>query len=123
MRGEEGRLRTDLVAQALGGNDGDFIADALVGLEVEGELGVVALDDDLGRLLDRLRPDATHVGSGGCVGEGVVGGWRGSCRVVRRWRFEFAVRDDGGDCAARAKPTEFGTEDGESVRPGRRWRA
>lgn len=50
-----------LVPQPLGRNNGDLIADALVGLEVEGELRVVALDDDLGRLLDRLRPDATHV--------------------------------------------------------------
>ena len=49
-----------LVAQALAGNDGDFIADTLVGLEVEGELGVVPLDDDLGGLLNGLCPDATH---------------------------------------------------------------
>ena len=57
-----------LVPQPLAGNHGDLIADALVGLEVESELGVVALDDDLGRLLDRLRPDATHV----CGGEWVL---------------------------------------------------
>jgi hypothetical protein len=31
-----------LVAQALGGNDGDLIADTLVGVEVKGEAGVVA---------------------------------------------------------------------------------
>lgn len=49
-----------LVAQPLAGNDSNLIADALVGLEVEGEARVVALDDDLGRLLDRLSPDATH---------------------------------------------------------------
>lgn len=49
-----------LVAQALAGNDSNLIADALVGLEVESEARVVALDDDLGRLLDRLSPDATH---------------------------------------------------------------
>jgi len=30
-----------LVAEALGGNDGNFITNTLVGLEVEGELGVV----------------------------------------------------------------------------------
>jgi hypothetical protein len=44
-----------LVAKTLRGDDGDFIADALVGLEVEGEFGVVAFDDDFGRLLDGLR--------------------------------------------------------------------
>ena len=43
-----------LVAKTLGGDDGDFIADALVGLEVEGEFGVVAFDDDFGRLFDGL---------------------------------------------------------------------
>lgn len=39
-----------------------LIADPLVGLEVERELGVVTLDDDLGGLLDGLRSDTTHVG-------------------------------------------------------------
>jgi hypothetical protein len=43
-----------LVAKTLGGNDGDLIADALVGLEVEGQLGVVTLDDDLSGALDCL---------------------------------------------------------------------
>jgi hypothetical protein len=43
-----------LVAETLRGNNGDFIANALVGLEVEGELGVVALNDDFGGLLDGL---------------------------------------------------------------------
>ena len=33
--------RAHLVAKTLRGNDGDLIADTLVGLEVEGELGVV----------------------------------------------------------------------------------
>jgi len=56
------RLSADayLVAQALAGNDSNLIADALVGLEVESETRVVALNDDLGRLLDSLSPDATH---------------------------------------------------------------
>jgi hypothetical protein len=49
-----------LVAQALGGDNSDLIADALVGLEVESKTRVVALNDDLGRLLDSLSPDATH---------------------------------------------------------------
>lgn len=52
----------DLVAQALGSNDGDLIADALVGLEVEGQAGVVPLNDDLGGLLDSLGTNATHFG-------------------------------------------------------------
>lgn len=33
----------------------------LVGLEVEGELGVVPLNDDLGGLLNGFRANATHV--------------------------------------------------------------
>lgn len=44
-----------LVAKTLRGDDSDFIANALVGLEVEGELGVVSLNDDLGGLLDSLK--------------------------------------------------------------------
>lgn len=59
----------DLVAEALGSNDGDLIADALVGLEVQGELGVVPLNDDLGGLLDSLGADATHFGG---IGLGLV---------------------------------------------------
>jgi hypothetical protein len=43
-----------LVAETLGSNDGDLIADSLVGLEVESQLGVVTLNDDLGGLLDSL---------------------------------------------------------------------
>jgi hypothetical protein len=31
-----------LVAEALGGNDGNFIADTLVGLEIEGEPRIVS---------------------------------------------------------------------------------
>jgi hypothetical protein len=58
--------RSYLVAQALGGNDGNLIADALVGLEVESQLGVVTLNDDLGGLLDSLGTNATHFG-GMCV--------------------------------------------------------
>jgi len=42
-----------------------LIANPLVGLEVERQLGVVALNDDLGGLLDRLCSNATHVGD--CV--------------------------------------------------------
>ena len=48
------KILSYLVAKTLGGNDGDLIANALVGLEVESQLGVVALDDDLGGALDGL---------------------------------------------------------------------
>jgi hypothetical protein len=54
-----------LVAQTLRGNDGDLIADSLVGFEIEGQLGVVSLDDDLSGLLDGLSTNATH--DCGCV--------------------------------------------------------
>jgi hypothetical protein len=43
-----------LVAKTLGCNDGDLIADSLVGLEVKSELWVVTLNDDLGGLLNSL---------------------------------------------------------------------
>ena len=43
-----------LVAKTLGGNDGDFIRDSFVGLEIEGEAGVVALNEDFGALFDGL---------------------------------------------------------------------
>ena len=44
----------DLVTKTLGCNDGNFIADTLVGFEVQGQFGVVAFDDDFGGLLDGL---------------------------------------------------------------------
>lgn len=53
--------KTHLVAKALGSNDGNLIANALVGLEVQGELGVVPLNDDLGGLLNGLGANATHL--------------------------------------------------------------
>ena len=52
----------NLVSEPLGGDDGNLIADPLVGLEVERQLGVVTLNDDLGGLLDGLGSDATHFG-------------------------------------------------------------
>lgn len=75
-----GGVTSNLVAEALGGDDGNLIADALVGLEVEGQAGVVTLNDDLGGLLDGLGADATHVGGvvvveGGVVVGEVVVGW------------------------------------------------
>jgi hypothetical protein len=72
----------DLVPEPLGGNDGNLITDPLVGLEVERQLGVVALNDDLGGLLDGLSSDATHFGDLLCeLGEEVVVGRGGGCRV------------------------------------------
>lgn len=55
MRG----LMADLVTKTLRSNDGDLIANTLVGLEIEGEFGVVPFDNDLGRFLDGLRANAT----------------------------------------------------------------
>jgi len=73
--------KTHLVAEALGGDDGDLIADALVGLEVEGQLGVVPLNDDLGGLLDSLGANATHL-------DGLVGTGGGRIPVVS-WRVSW----------------------------------
>ena len=44
----------DLVAKALGCDNGDFIADTLVGAEIQCQFGVVALDYYFGGLLDGL---------------------------------------------------------------------
>ena len=71
MRGVTGNL----VAEALGGDDGDLIADALVGVEVRGELGVELLNDDLGGLLDGLGADATHFGGIDEVSWWALEGW------------------------------------------------
>ena len=61
MGGEPG----DLVAEALGGDDGHFFQDLLVGVEIQSHLRVVAFDHLPRRLLHRLRTDATH----GCRGD------------------------------------------------------
>jgi hypothetical protein len=61
---------SNLVAQALGGDNSDLITDTLVGLEVQGELGVVSLNDDLGGLLDGLGTNATHFGGIGLLDVG-----------------------------------------------------
>ena len=50
---------TDLIPQTLASNDGDFIADTLVRLEVQGQFWVVAFDYDFGRLLYGLGANAT----------------------------------------------------------------
>lgn len=47
-----------LVAQRLAGNDGDFLTNPLVDVEVVAQAGVVLLDDDPGGLLHGLGPDA-----------------------------------------------------------------
>ncbi len=52
-------LVADLVTKTLRSNDGDLIANTLVGLEIEGEFGVVPFDNNLGRFLDGLRANAT----------------------------------------------------------------
>ena len=48
---------SDLVAEALGGNDGDFLSDLLVSLEIQGHSRVVPLDHHTRRLLHCLCPD------------------------------------------------------------------
>lgn len=49
----------NLVAQSLGGDDGNLISETLVDLKVGGELGVVTLDDGFRGSLDGFRTDAT----------------------------------------------------------------
>ena len=53
------QLEPHLVSQALASNDGDFIADTLVGLEVQGQFWVVTFDYDFGGFLNGLRANAT----------------------------------------------------------------
>ena len=50
---------THLVPQTLAGNDGNLIANTLVGLEVQGQFRVVTFNYDFGRFLDCLRANAT----------------------------------------------------------------
>jgi hypothetical protein len=56
----------DLVAEALGGDDGDFIDDALVCVEVEGETGIVFFDEYSGRPFRCFCADTTLCN--GCEG-------------------------------------------------------
>lgn len=51
----------NLVSHSLGRNDGDLTGDLLVGVEVIGQLRVVLLDDDSGRLLDGLSSDSLQM--------------------------------------------------------------
>jgi hypothetical protein len=65
-----------------------LIANPLVGLKVERQLGVVSLNDDLGGLLDGLCTNATHFGDFVCVG-GEGREWAVGVVVEfvgRRWR-------------------------------------
>ncbi|KAK3404464.1 hypothetical protein EUGRSUZ_K00772 [Eucalyptus grandis] len=52
----------DLVPEPLGGDDGDFLQDLLVRVEVQGHAGVVPLDHLAGGLLHGLGADAAHGG-------------------------------------------------------------
>jgi hypothetical protein len=54
MGGESG----DFVAHTLGGGDGDFINDTFVGVKIEGETGVVLLDDGTCGFLDGFGADS-----------------------------------------------------------------
>ena len=54
------KSKTYLVAKTLRSNDGYLIADSFIGFEIEGELGVVSLDDDLSGFLDSLGTNTTH---------------------------------------------------------------
>ena len=77
----------NLVAQALRGNDGNLVADTLVGLKVQGQLGVVPLNDDLGGLLDCLGANTTH--------------FDGICRGLVVVVVVIKVVGDGGECRFR----------------------
>lgn len=50
---------TDLVPQALASDNGNFIANTLIGLEVQGQFWVVTFDYDFGRFFDGLCANAT----------------------------------------------------------------
>lgn len=53
-----GGKSSNLVAHAFGGGDGDFVNDTLVGVEVEGEAGVILLDDGTCGFLDGFGADS-----------------------------------------------------------------
>lgn len=56
---EVGGVASNLVSESLGGDDSDLVSESLVGLEIEGELGVVSLNHDLGGPLDSLSSNST----------------------------------------------------------------
>jgi hypothetical protein len=49
-----GRTTTYLITKSFRSNDSDFVADALIGLEIEGEFRVIPLDDHFRGFLDSL---------------------------------------------------------------------
>jgi hypothetical protein len=53
----------DFVSQALRGDGCNFIDDAFVGVEIEGQTGVVFLDEDAGGPFGGFGTNATHVES------------------------------------------------------------
>ena len=73
----------DLVPHALRGGDGDLVDDALVRVEVEGETGVVLLDDGPGGLLDGLGSDSLSWSSS-----------RGDQRVKNKTQTQTVLRLD-----------------------------
>ena len=81
---------THLVPQQLGGDQSHLLDDVLVGVEVEGEPGVVLLDDHSRRLLDGLGPDAAHPG-GRFFCKVVVGLERGEDKEAATRRREAAT--------------------------------
>ena len=90
---EVGRESGDLVPHPLGGGDGDLVDDALVGVEVEGEAGVVLLDDGPGGLLDGLGADSLNKRRGRCVRQTLFG--RRDLRPMRGGGDQFDGRLDG----------------------------
>ncbi len=58
---EMGGETSNLVAQTLGCNNGNLIGNLLVGLEVEGETGVVLFNNDTSSLLDGFSSDTTLI--------------------------------------------------------------
>lgn len=58
-----GNETSDLVSESLGRDDGHFLGDLLVQLEVQSQLLVVLLNDVSGRSLDSLCSNSSHVES------------------------------------------------------------
>ena len=56
MRGES----SDLIPEPFAGDDGDFLGNPFVGVEIGAQLSVVFLHDDAGGLFHRFRANATH---------------------------------------------------------------
>ena len=49
-----------LVAERLGGDKSNLLKNSLIGVEVEGELCVIFLNNNTSSLLDCLGPDTSH---------------------------------------------------------------